>query len=129
MKREGKQARSMIKMNCVILTACIVLVAFCSCGYALRCYHCENSPSLCKTNSTCLASEDTCLQMKFGKLRTFACWKASQCSVNDIAEFFQLDNFEFFCCQHDLCNESTITRVNKAAFSIASVMTMLWMLL
>ncbi|KAM9606025.1 CD59 glycoprotein-like isoform 3-T3 [Morphnus guianensis] len=123
------QARSMIKMNCVILTACIVLVAFCSCGYTLRCYHCENSPSLCKTNSTCVATEDTCLQMKFGKLRTFSCWKASQCSVNDIAEFFQLDNFEFFCCQHDLCNESTITRVNKAAFSIASVMTMLWMLL
>ncbi|XP_009576145.1 PREDICTED: CD59 glycoprotein [Fulmarus glacialis] len=119
----------MIKMNCVLLTACIVLVAFCSCGYTLRCYHCENSPSLCKTNSTCLAIEDTCLQMKFGKLRTSSCWKASQCSMNDIAEFFQLDNFEFFCCQHDLCNESAITGVNKAAFSIASVMTMLWMLL
>ncbi|KAM7108555.1 CD59 glycoprotein isoform 1-T2 [Ciconia maguari] len=119
----------MIKMNCVVLTTCIILVAFCSCGYTLRCYHCENSPSLCKTNSTCLANEDTCLQMKFGKLRTSSCWKSSQCSVNDIAEFFQLDNFEFFCCQRDLCNESTITGVNKAAFSIASVMTMLWMLL
>ncbi|KQK73655.1 CD59 glycoprotein [Amazona aestiva] len=98
-------------------------------GYALRCYHCENSPSLCKTNSTCLATEDTCLQMKFGKLRTSSCWKASQCSMNDIAEFFQLDNFDFFCCQHDLCNESAIPGLNKAAFSIASVLTMFWMLL
>ncbi|XP_009562681.1 CD59 glycoprotein [Cuculus canorus] len=119
----------MVKMNSILLTTCILLAAFCSCGYTLRCYHCENSPSLCKTNSTCLETEDTCLQMKFGKLRTFSCWKASQCRMNDIAEFFQLDNFDFFCCQHDLCNESAITRVNKAAFSIASVMTMLWMLL
>ncbi|OXB71421.1 UNVERIFIED_CONTAM: hypothetical protein H355_008333 [Colinus virginianus] len=57
----------MIKMNCVLLTACIVLFAFSSSGYALRCYHCENSPSLCKTNSTCLSNEDTCLQMRFGR--------------------------------------------------------------
>ncbi|NXJ53623.1 CD59 protein, partial [Spizaetus tyrannus] len=96
-------------------------------GYTLRCYHCERGGSLCKTNSTCLVGGDTCLQMKFGKLRTFSGGEASQCSVNDIAGGGQLDNFEFFCCQHDLCNESTITRVNKAAFSIASVMTMLWM--
>ncbi|XP_051476528.1 CD59 glycoprotein isoform X1 [Apus apus] len=123
------RARSMIKMNHVLLTTCVLLVAFCSSGYALRCYHCENSPTLCKTNSTCLTTEDTCLQMKFGKLRTSSCWKASQCNINEIAEFFQLDNFEFFCCQHDLCNEGTMTGVNKAAFSIASVMAMLWLLL
>uniref|UniRef100_G1NCQ9 CD59 glycoprotein n=1 Tax=Meleagris gallopavo TaxID=9103 RepID=G1NCQ9_MELGA len=98
-------------------------------GYALRCYHCENSPSLCKTNSTCLSNEDTCLQMRFGKLRTFSCWKLSQCNVNDIAVFYQLDNFDYFCCQQDLCNEGAVTGVNKAAFSIASVMAMLWMLL
>ncbi|XP_048162429.1 CD59 glycoprotein isoform X1 [Corvus hawaiiensis] len=121
--------RSMTKMNYILLTACIVLIAFCGSGYTLRCYHCDNSPSVCRTNSTCLTTEDTCLQIKFGKLRTFSCWKASQCSVNEIADFFQLDNFEFFCCQHDLCNESAITGVNKAAFSIASVMAMLWMLL
>ncbi|XP_062477926.1 CD59 glycoprotein isoform X2 [Pezoporus occidentalis] len=125
----ASQGRIMTKMNCILVTACIVLIAFCTSGYALRCYHCENSPSLCKTNSTCLATEDTCLQMKFGKLRTSSCWKASQCSMNDIAEFFQLDNFDFFCCQHDLCNESAIPGLNKAAFSIASVLTMFWMLL
>ncbi|XP_035408241.1 CD59 glycoprotein [Cygnus olor] len=119
----------MVKMNCFLLTVCIVLVAFCSSGYALRCYHCENSPSLCKTNNTCLSTEDACLQMRFGKLRTSSCWKMSQCNVNDIAVFYQLDNFEYFCCQQDLCNESTVTAVNKAAFSIVSVMTMLWMLL
>ncbi|XP_032548305.1 CD59 glycoprotein [Chiroxiphia lanceolata] len=119
----------MTKMNFILLTACIVLVAFCSFGSTLRCYHCENSPSLCRSNSTCLTNEDTCLQMKFGKLRTFSCWKFSQCNMNEIAEFFQLDNFEFFCCQHDLCNEGAITEVNKAAFSVASVMAMLWMLL
>uniref|UniRef100_A0A8C9UCT7 CD59 molecule (CD59 blood group) n=1 Tax=Serinus canaria TaxID=9135 RepID=A0A8C9UCT7_SERCA len=94
-----------------------------------QCYHCDNSPTLCRTNSTCLTTEDTCLQLKFGKLRTFSCWKTSQCSVNEIADSFLLDNFEFFCCHHDLCNESAITGVNKAAFSIASVMAMLWMLL
>uniref|UniRef100_A0A8C3GTR2 Uncharacterized protein n=1 Tax=Corvus moneduloides TaxID=1196302 RepID=A0A8C3GTR2_CORMO len=43
------------------------------------------------------------------KMVTFSCWKASQCSVNEIADFFQLDNFEFFCCQHDLCNESVLS--------------------
>ncbi|XP_048805825.1 CD59 glycoprotein [Lagopus muta] len=125
----SRQGRSMIKMNCVLLTACIVLLAFSSSGYALRCYHCENSPSLCKTNSTCLSNEDTCLQMRFGKLRTSSCWKLSQCNVNDIAVFYQLDNFDYFCCQQDLCNEGAITGVNKAAFSIASAIAMLWMLL
>ncbi|NXN27120.1 CD59 protein, partial [Nycticryphes semicollaris] len=117
----------MSKMNCILLTACLVLVAFCSSGYTLRCYHCDNSPSPCKSNSTCLPTEDSCLQLKFGTLRTSACWKASQCTVNDIAESFHLDNFEFFCCQHDLCNEGAIIGVNKAAFSVASVMAMLWM--
>ncbi|KAI1232764.1 CD59 glycoprotein [Lamprotornis superbus] len=94
-----------------------------------RCYHCDNSPTLCRTNSTCLTTEDTCLQLKSGKLRTFSCWRTSQCRTNEIANAFMLDNFEFFCCQQDLCNESTITGVNKAAFSIASVMAMLWMLM
>lgn len=70
-----------------------------------------------------------CLIFLVGKLRTSSCWKASQCSMNEIAEFFQLDNFDFFCCQHDLCNEGAITGLNKAAFSIASVMTVLWVLL
>uniref|UniRef100_A0A8D2QLU4 MAC-inhibitory protein n=1 Tax=Zosterops lateralis melanops TaxID=1220523 RepID=A0A8D2QLU4_ZOSLA len=86
-----------------------------------QCYHCDNSPTVCRTNSTCLPTEDTCLQLKFGKLRTFSCWKSSQCSVNEIADSFFLDNFDFFCCEHDLCNESAITGVNKAAFSIASM--------
>ncbi|XP_063253574.1 CD59 glycoprotein isoform X1 [Prinia subflava] len=119
----------MTKMSCILLTACVVLIAFCGSGYTLRCYHCDNSPTLCRTNSTCLTTEDTCLQLKFGKLRTFSCWKSSQCNVNEIADSFLLDNFDYFCCQHDLCNESAITGVNKAAFSIASVMAMLWMLL
>ncbi|NWT14944.1 CD59 protein, partial [Vireo altiloquus] len=117
----------MTKMNWILLTACMVLIAFCGSGYTLRCYHCDNSPTVCRTNSTCLTNEDACLQIKFGKLRTSSCWKYSQCNSNEIADFFQLDNFEYSCCQNDLCNESAITGVNKAAFSIASVMAMLWM--
>uniref|UniRef100_A0A674H6K9 Membrane attack complex inhibition factor n=1 Tax=Taeniopygia guttata TaxID=59729 RepID=A0A674H6K9_TAEGU len=82
-----------------------------------RCY-CQYSLNLCNF-----------FFCSIGKLRTFSCWKASQCNVNEIADSFLLDNFEFFCCQHDLCNESAITGVNKAAFSIASLMAMLWMFL
>ncbi|NWI67963.1 CD59 protein, partial [Todus mexicanus] len=114
----------MTKMNCILLTACLLLAAFCSSGYALRCYHCENSPAFLLIYLTFI------LVLGFffvGKLRTSSCWKTSQCRMNDIAEFYQLDNFDFFCCQYDLCNESTIPGVNKAAFSVASVMTMLWM--
>ncbi|NWR36022.1 CD59 protein, partial [Tachuris rubrigastra] len=117
----------MPKMNFILLTTCVLLVYFCAFGSTLRCYHCDNSPSLCRSNSTCLMNEDTCLQLKFGNLRTLSCWKASQCNINEIAEFFQLDNFEFFCCQHDLCNKGAITGVIKATFSVASVMAMLWM--
>ncbi|NXU55839.1 CD59 protein, partial [Turnix velox] len=117
----------LIKMNSILLTVWLVLVAFCTSGYTLRCYHCDNSPSPCKSNSTCLATEDTCLQIKLGKLRTAACWKLSQCNINEIAAFFHLDNFEFFCCQHDLCNEGTMIGVNKAAFGIASAVVMLWL--
>ncbi|NXB75457.1 CD59 protein, partial [Donacobius atricapilla] len=117
----------MTKVNCILLAACVVLIAFCGSGYTLRCYHCENSPTLCRTNSTCLPTEDTCLKLEFGKLRTYSCWKMAQCNSNAIADAFLLDNFKYYCCQRDLCNESAITGVNKAAFGIASVMAVLWM--
>ncbi|NXN94015.1 CD59 protein, partial [Rhinopomastus cyanomelas] len=117
----------MTKMNCILVTACLVLVALCGSGRALRCYHCENSPTLCKTNTTCSPSEDTCLQMKFGKLRTSSCWKMSQCNMNELANFYRLDNFEFFCCQHDLCNAGTIPGLSQAAVALASVAAALWM--
>ncbi|NWI88320.1 CD59 protein, partial [Pitta sordida] len=117
----------MSKLNFILLAACIVLVVLCHSGYTLRCYHCENSPTMCKTNTTCSASQDTCLQLKFGKLRTFSCWKSSQCKVAEISDFYHLDNFEYFCCQRDLCNQGAITGVNKVALGVASLMAMLWM--
>ncbi|NXO41027.1 CD59 protein, partial [Locustella ochotensis] len=117
----------MTKMNCILLTACVVLIAFCGSGYSLRCYHCENSLTPCRTNSTCAPTDDTCLKLTFGKLRTLSCWKRSLCNWKGISDGFMLDNFEYYCCQRDLCNESAVIGVNKAAFIIASVMAMLWM--
>uniref|UniRef100_A0A8C8S350 MAC-inhibitory protein n=1 Tax=Pelusios castaneus TaxID=367368 RepID=A0A8C8S350_9SAUR len=103
-------------------------ISFSHLGYALKCYTCDNSPVLCSTNGTCVPGDDSCLQIRLATLKTYACWKRSRCNMNEIADVFAVDNFDFFCCQKDFCNESPAIMVSKTAFSIASVMTMMWML-
>ncbi|XP_019374958.1 PREDICTED: CD59 glycoprotein [Gavialis gangeticus] len=120
--------RNMNKMNCILISAFITLVVFCSSGYSLRCYTCEQSPVLCKTNGTCIPGEDACLQIRLPKVKTYACWKNSRCNTNEIASVFHADNFEYFCCQTDMCNKSPTTVTSKTAFSVATIMTMIWIL-
>ncbi|XP_006127369.2 CD59 glycoprotein-like [Pelodiscus sinensis] len=118
----------MNKMNCILFTVFIVLIAYCNSGYALRCYTCANSPLLCSTNATCTHGDDTCLQIKLHNLKTYTCWKHARCNMNEIADDFGVDNFHFFCCQKDFCNKGPATVVSKTAFSIVTVMTMIWIL-
>ncbi|CAM4691156.1 unnamed protein product [Lepidochelys kempii] len=99
----------MNKINCILFTVFIVLIAYCSSGYALKCYICANSPSLCSTNATCTHGDDSCLQIRFADLKTYACWKHSRCNMNEIADDFGADNFDFHCCQKDFCNKSPVT--------------------
>ncbi|XP_059578736.1 CD59 glycoprotein [Alligator mississippiensis] len=120
--------RNMNKMNCILISAFITLVVFCSSGYSLRCYTCDQSPVLCKTNGTCIPGEDACLQIRFTKVKTYACWKSSRCNINEIASLFHADNFEYFCCQTDMCNKSPTIVISKTAFSVATIMTMIWIL-
>ncbi|CAM2115667.1 unnamed protein product [Caretta caretta] len=127
-KLRADSGRNMNKMNCILFTVFIVLIAYCSSGYALKCYICANSPSLCSTNATCTHGDDSCLQIRFADLKTYACWKHSRCNMNEIADDFGADNFDFHCCQKDFCNKSPVTVVSKTTFSIATVMTMIWML-
>ncbi|XP_074853574.1 CD59 glycoprotein-like [Carettochelys insculpta] len=115
-------------MNCILFPVFIVLIAYCSSGYSLKCYTCEYSPSLCSTNATCIHGDDTCLQIRFAELKTYACWKSSRCNINEIADEFGADNFHFYCCQTDFCNKGPATVVRETILSIVTVMTTIWIL-
>ncbi|XP_034625604.1 CD59 glycoprotein-like [Trachemys scripta elegans] len=116
------------KTNCVLLTGFIILAVFCSSGYMLKCYNCPLIALPCKTNITCPSDTDSCLWIKSGERTLFDCYKYSNCDMNGIKEKYKLDNFNFKCCQKDLCNRSQTTMISTAVFSIATVMTMIWIL-
>ncbi|XP_061466717.1 CD59A glycoprotein-like [Rhineura floridana] len=116
----------MDKLNCILLTTFIILTVSCSPGYTLRCYHCEQSPHLCKMNVTCGYEEDACLQIRFVHLRTYGCWKMSQCTNKEVADHFNADSFRFLCCQRDLCNKSLNILLSTAPLAISAA-TVIWM--
>ncbi|XP_063145672.1 CD59 glycoprotein-like [Candoia aspera] len=117
----------MDKMNCILLTAFIILTTSCNSGYALRCYYCEQSPMLCRTNLTCSDEEDACLQIRMIHLRTYKCWKMSKCSKDVVAREFSVDSFRHLCCQRDFCNKSSSLLVSTALLGISAVIVV-WMM-
>ncbi|KAG6937923.1 CD59 molecule, partial [Chelydra serpentina] len=116
------------KTNCVLLTVFIILAVFCSSGYMLKCYNCPLVAVPCKTNITCQSDLDSCLWLKIGERMLSNCYRYSNCNTDRIKEEYKFDNFEFKCCQKDLCNRSQTTMISTAVFSIATMMTMIWIL-
>ncbi|XP_062973483.1 CD59 glycoprotein-like [Elgaria multicarinata webbii] len=117
----------MDKMNGILLTVFVIITVFCHSGYTLRCYQCDQSPFLCRNNITCSYEEDVCLQIRFLHLRTYGCWKSSQCQHQEIANAFNADSFRFLCCYRDFCNKSPDILVSTAPLGI-SAMTVIWMM-
>ncbi|KAJ7344604.1 hypothetical protein JRQ81_000554 [Phrynocephalus forsythii] len=116
----------MDKSNCILLTVFIIVTISFHCGYALRCYTCEQSPFLCRTNVTCHEEEDACLQIRFVNLRTYSCWKTSRCTTKEVADHFNADSFRFLCCYRDLCNKTPGLLVSTTPLGISAVAA-LWM--
>nr|XP_056720179.1 CD59 glycoprotein-like [Euleptes europaea] len=117
----------MDKTKCILITAFVTIVVFCHSGDALRCYTCEQSPVVCRTNVTCTPEEDVCLQIRFLNLRTYSCWKSSRCTRKEVADEFNADSFRFLCCYRDFCNGGpSFLAASTATFSISAV-TVLWM--
>ncbi|CAM5150337.1 unnamed protein product [Natator depressus] len=116
------------KTNCVLLTVFIIMAVFCSSGYMLKCYKCPPTAVPCKTNITCGSGFDSCLWLKTGEKTLSDCYTYSSCNINQIKEDYKSDSFNFRCCQKDLCNRSPTTMISTAVFSIATIMTMIWIL-
>uniref|UniRef100_A0A452IDG6 Uncharacterized protein n=1 Tax=Gopherus agassizii TaxID=38772 RepID=A0A452IDG6_9SAUR len=91
------------------------------------CYNCPLTAVPCKTNVTCPSDTDSCLWLKVG-ITLSGCYKYSNCDMNQIKEKYKVDNFNFKCCQKDLCNRSQTTMISTAVISIATMMTMIWIL-
>ncbi|XP_070787295.1 CD59 glycoprotein-like [Pituophis catenifer annectens] len=119
--------QDMDKTTYIFLTAFIILTISCSSGYALRCYICEQSPFLCRSNVTCTEEEDACLQIRMVNLRTYRCWKMSKCSKDVVAQEFSVDSFRHLCCQRDFCNKSPSLLVNTTPLGISAVIV-IWMM-
>ncbi|XP_032081523.1 LOW QUALITY PROTEIN: CD59 glycoprotein-like [Thamnophis elegans] len=117
----------MDKINYILLTAFIILTVSSTSGYALRCYFCEQSPFLCRSNLTCSEEEDACLQIRMVNLRTYKCWKMSQCSKDVVAREFSVDSFRHLCCQRDFCNKSPSLLVSTIPIGISAVIVV-WMM-
>ncbi|CAM4568225.1 CD59 glycoprotein [Lepidochelys kempii] len=116
------------KTNHVLLTVFIIMAVFCSSGYMLKCYDCPLTAVPCKTNITCRNGLDSCLWLKTGEKTLSHCYTYSNCNMNQIKEDYKFDSFNFRCCQKDLCNRSPTTMISTAGFSIATIMTMIWIL-
>nr|XP_025042571.1 CD59 glycoprotein-like isoform X2 [Pelodiscus sinensis] len=116
------------KMNCVLLTVFFILALFCSSGYMLDCYNCSLTVGPCKTNITCASGLDSCLWLKVGERTLHDCYKYSKCNIHAIEEDYKTSNFNFKCCQKNLCNISPIMMISEAVFSITLMITMIWIL-
>uniref|UniRef100_A0A8C8VKF1 MAC-inhibitory protein n=1 Tax=Pelusios castaneus TaxID=367368 RepID=A0A8C8VKF1_9SAUR len=117
------------KTNCVLLTVFVVLAVFCSSVFMLKCYKCEQHADVpCKSNITCTGSDNSCLLFKDEQVAISRCYPYSKCEVAIIEKEFSSKKFEFRCCQKDLCNRSPTMMISKAVFSVATLMTMSWIL-
>ncbi|XP_074853568.1 CD59 glycoprotein [Carettochelys insculpta] len=116
------------KTNCILLTVFFILAVFCSSGYMLKCYKCALSAGPCKTNVTCSNDLDSCLLLKIGEQTISDCFKYATCDIAQLKEQFHVDNFNYKCCQKDLCNMSPTMMTSKAVLSITAIMTTIWIL-
>nr|ACO06238.1 testicular CD59 [Apodemus sylvaticus] len=84
----------------------LLLAVLCSTGVSLKCYHCLDPVSSCKTNSTCSPNLDSCLIAVSGRQVYQQCWKFSDCTAKFILSRLELANVQYRCCQVDMCNKN-----------------------
>uniref|UniRef100_A0A3Q3J1D2 CD59 glycoprotein n=1 Tax=Monopterus albus TaxID=43700 RepID=A0A3Q3J1D2_MONAL len=72
-------------------------------GLSLQCYSCpDGSSSSCEVKQECQQSEDGCL--KIIKRTYTSCMRYADCDYKILAARYPLPDFDFSCCQSDLCN-------------------------
>ncbi|XP_078540427.1 CD59 glycoprotein [Lissotriton helveticus] len=111
----------------VLLVVSAVLLGLFGSGYALKCFNCGTlSDKVCIANITCPTTDDACLLVKSGTSRLTSCIPYNSCNSELIAKKYSLSNFSFNCCQKELCNSGGMTVVNKAIFSLVTMLALVW---
>ncbi|KAG8430903.1 hypothetical protein GDO86_019773 [Hymenochirus boettgeri] len=108
----------------------LVLLVMCSKGDALKCYQCpEFSNVPCDKSVNCPANTDSCLTLRlFSDSKTlYKCKSSATCDRATIkAEYGGMTNFEFQCCQTNLCNRSLTIVPSVALLLILSAVSLLF---
>ncbi|XP_043938653.1 CD59 glycoprotein [Protopterus annectens] len=101
-----------------------LLVLWCSSGFALKCYKCQNKQN-CAVNETqmCSDGENACLTVTpTGALPTRKCYPYGQCNLDSLKPTYG-SNLHFMCCQTDLCNSSVTFEKNKVVLGVVALFT------
>nr|XP_056708181.1 CD59 glycoprotein-like [Euleptes europaea] len=112
----------------------LITVAFVALFYpsesVIKCYDCSSTSSPCETQKNCSAEFDSCIWVKLGEhIKTYSCWKSSQCEFKDIENHFNTGSFSYKCCNSNLCNSSPLTIAGSMiTLSIASFLTTLFII-
>ncbi|KAM4721159.1 CD59 glycoprotein [Rhinophrynus dorsalis] len=87
----------------------LVLLSLCSTGDSLECYNCQTFTSECKMTTTCPGDQNACLRLTLDQQSRHQCFAYSNCSPEKIKASFGVTNFDYKCCQSNLCNNSFTT--------------------
>ncbi|KAL7382366.1 hypothetical protein ABVT39_021163 [Epinephelus coioides] len=74
-------------------------------GRSLQCYSCpDGSSNSCEVKQECNQNDDSCLKLTSGEMTYTQCMRNTDCNFMTLAVRYVLPDFEFECCQSNLCN-------------------------
>ncbi|XP_026156458.1 CD59 glycoprotein-like [Mastacembelus armatus] len=83
-------------------------------GLSLQCYSCpDGSTSSCEVKHDCHEGEDSCLKLTSGEKTYTGCLRYADCDFMTLAVMYSLPDFNFSCCQKQLCNGQEKTWIRK----------------
>ncbi|GAA6227333.1 CD59 glycoprotein-like [Lates japonicus] len=83
-------------------------------GLSLQCYSCpDGSINICEVKQECGQGEDSCLKLTSGGKSYAECLRNADCDFMTLAVRYALADFDFSCCQTELCNEEKKTFFQK----------------
>ncbi|XP_044028665.1 CD59 glycoprotein-like [Siniperca chuatsi] len=83
-------------------------------GLSLQCYSCpDGSSKSCEVKQECDQGQDSCLKLTSGETTYTRCMRYADCDFMTLAVRYSLPEFNFSCCQSNLCNAQEKSLLQK----------------
>ncbi|CAL9707496.1 unnamed protein product [Knipowitschia caucasica] len=104
------------KKNSVVFWL-ILSLALVRLGDSLQCYSCPTGSSQkCEVKEECSDGLDSCLKLKHRDQTFSSCVNYALCNFDALSVNYPLPQFDFSCCQSDLCNGRSLMEKMKDLF-------------